>query len=266
MKQRLASLVLLVSLLPVSARAGNGFKALVPVYVSSTLPGANGSLWQSELVMYNNSNVSYEIQTCPRDCTPLLDDEELNPGETQRGLPQRVTQEGTPGVVLEFLPGGSRGAPPTGTVALQLRVRDLSRNASSAGAEIPVVPESEFRSRPIQLLDVPNTGGFRFLLRIYEMNLESAPFNLRVYDALGGTLLREGTVVAAPSGGYPVHPAYVQSNALFDGLPSTSPRIRVEIAPGAGASRFWAFITVTNNSTQELTVISPQDLDVLSSR
>jgi len=34
--------------------------------------------------------------------------------------------------------------------------------------------------------------------------------------------------------------------------------IRIEVRAPEGGSRFWAFVSVTNNQTQHVTIISPQ--------
>lgn len=260
--------LLMTVLLAGAAYAGTGIRVLVPVWVDTPLAGANGSMWQTELAIYNNSGSSYVIKTCEPSCESQTDDEELLRGETQQGLPHRFANGSHPGVVLHFFPANPSDPDPSGTITLQSRVRDLSRNASSAGTEVPVVPESEFRSRKLQLLNIPVDPRFRLLLRLYEMNHPaSTSFTVRVIDADSGASLVQRRVDLAPAEVNMLRPAYAQVSDIFNGLPANVTRVRVEvepdISPAPPAVAFWGFVTVTNNTTQELTVISPQDLDVI---
>lgn len=40
--------------------------------------------------------------------------------------------------------------------------------------------------------------------------------------------------------------------------PASSPFVRVEVEPLGEGARFWAFVSVTNNETQHVTLITPQ--------
>ena len=60
-------------------------------------------------------------------------------------------------------------------VAMGLRVRDLSRQLDTWGAEIPIVQESDFRSGNADLLDIPIKPGFRQMLRVYDLDPTRGP-------------------------------------------------------------------------------------------
>lgn len=99
-------------------------------------------------------------------------------------------------------------------------IRDLSRQSEALGTEIPVVRESELFDNEI-LVDT-----FAFL------SPSSASSQLNV--AFIGDLL-----------------------TTFPQLAGKGPlRIELDGTPGQRAS--WAFVSVTNNTTQNVTVISPQ--------
>src|SRR5947207_12562294 len=144
-------------------------RVLIPIYLAQPIPGAFGSVWTSELAMHNSSTQSVFIAWCsPPDhsvcITNLAADEELEPGETETQLPERYPkpQDGIPGAVVYF---GALTPEDPGLVAFQLRVADTSRSAISAGTEIPVVRENEFRTATTNLPNVPNDSPFRLLLR-----------------------------------------------------------------------------------------------------
>ena len=72
-------------------------------------------------------------------------------------------------------------------VTFDSRIRDRSRVADSAGTRVPVVPEDEFASTPVALLNVPLEALLRLTLRIYALP-QSGPAvtpGLRVGVCLG---------------------------------------------------------------------------------
>jgi hypothetical protein len=56
----------------------------------------------------------------------------------------------------------------------------------------------------------------------------------------------------------PTRPAYLDldlaSLTALDGLES----VRVEVEPVAAQTKLWAFMTITNNDTHHVTIVSPQ--------
>jgi hypothetical protein len=240
-------------------------RVLLPVYVDAPLAGSNGSSWTSDFRIYNASDGEYLIESCsPTEQHPcvliLRDDEKLTQGETQSGLPASYPKPdaASPGTVLYLVSDVDRTAQP-GDLSFQLRVKDLSHNSLSAGTEIPVVRESLFHSAtPIRLLGVRIESGFRLLLRVYDMNLDTASFAVRVFDESSGEKLNETIVTATTNRVQPLYrfqPAFAQLSNL--GLTSNS-SVRIEVVPLSVGSSFWAFISVTNNTSQEFTVVTPQ--------
>ncbi|HEX9160924.1 MAG TPA: IPT/TIG domain-containing protein [Thermoanaerobaculia bacterium] len=135
-------------------------------------------------------------------------------------------------------------------VTFNLRVRDLSRNAESHGTEIPIVRRSDFTTERISLLNVPIEDGFRNTLRIYAL----APTSAVV------TVLGQRQTIALQPGANAFEPAFAQ----FSNFPTPAEagffgdiRVDVEQPFGAVGVPIWAFITVTNNQTQEITTITP---------
>ncbi|HUP44234.1 MAG TPA: hypothetical protein VM779_01865 [Thermoanaerobaculia bacterium] len=141
-------------------------------------------------------------------------------------------------------------------LSFNLRVRDLSRQAETLGTEIPVVRESEFLTEKMTLLNVPTDERFRPMLRVYRFLAFLEPpgtVRLRFYR-IGVTpdvLLSEQTLALAGSGiGYAQLASFPP-----EVLNETAVRIDLELLT---PMQFWAFVSVTNNATQHVTIITPQ--------
>ena len=138
------------------------------------------------------------------------------------------------------------------------RVLDVSRSAQSNGTEIPIVRSSRFTSSRITLPGVPIDGRFRNTLRVYAMD----PMTVQISEGGQAPRLR----VLQP-GRTMFEPAYVTfTDFPIPVDPGNEGTLTVTIDPpqptpiGIPAGRpplIWAFITVTNNVTQEITTITP---------
>jgi hypothetical protein len=128
-----------------------------------------------------------------------------------------------------------------------LRVHDTSRQASSHGVEVPVVQLSDLTNDRIVLMGVPGDPRFRKTLRVY--SLDSGD----VFATLGFNDQNVGQILLKPSTSI-FEPAYAEFNDFPTNLPAGS---TMEISL-TSSKRIWAFISVTNNDTQEITLISPQ--------
>lgn len=258
-------LILCLVLTAVSAAAlppGEYSRVLLPLYLDQPLPGALGSSWTTEFAVHNPTNREWHLEYC-RFESCFLDsrsDENLTSGETQTALPERLLRpEPGRGIVMWFKPVGSDPVAPTDALSVQLRAKDLSRQERSAGTEIPVVREAAFRTSTVRLLSVPVDGRFRAMLRIYDVDLDQASFAVRIFDETTGARVSETVVVATlsrpQSARFRFDPAYAQVAELSG---AGAQRIRVEVEPLTSGSKFWAFISITNNESQEFTVVTPQ--------
>lgn len=219
-------------------------RILLPVFADPS-PGAFGSLWTSELSIYNDNDEPAGIigGLSPPDAPDMLP----KTGRTVAGVGDARAK-----FVTVLANKASR-------FHFNLRIRDVSRQAQTAGTEIPVVRESEFRSGRVILLNVPIDARFRQTLRIYEL-LETGQLpgsvlvrffrlsNPPPRDAFvrEETLTLAGRVVAyAQLGPFPPE--------LFD-----APTVWIEIEPLAPNMRYWGFVSITNNETQHVTTVTPQ--------
>lgn len=225
-------------------------RVLLPIF-TAPVAGANGSEFHSALRVMNTSDTGLHIYGLRPDCIiatcapPPLPSLEIHPRE-DRGEPGT----GNPGLFV-YLPRARRD-----DLVTQLRAYDVSREATNFGTEIPVVYEEEMTSGPVTLLGVPTDSRFRNTLRIYAM------YGMDVDVVVENDTLRQmhHLQLRAPLNIF--DPGYT----MFDAFPSDVGPVRVTITyvppvlvdPPPPPQPLWAFISVTNNDTQHITVISPQ--------
>ena len=244
---------------------GQPFRVLLPVYLLQPVPGAYGTIWQSEFAVHNGTLAGqYYIDWC----SPVLPnegcqldgaaDEEIEPGETKTRLPRRypAPTNGVAGAVVYF----TALRTPTHDLQdlwFQLRISDVSRSTVNAGTEVPVVRETQFRTSTIHLLNVRTASQFRVALRIFEMNLDFARFVVRVFDQstnapISSTLV---TTRTPPQGPERFRPGFAQ---IDDFAAPTGQPVRVEIEPLTRGTAAWAYISITNNESQQITLLTPE--------
>lgn len=247
--------------------AGNYRQYLVPLALSS--PGAHGSIWRTELMVHNGTSIPLlmyarfcsfmpSVGPCDKLEVEPVRSEQINVDPWRRG-------EGAFIYVPEPL------AP---NVDFKLFARDISREAESWGTEIPVVPASEFAGS-IRLLDVPVDPRFRANLRVYGHTDFESRVRIAVYSLATNALLQEREVEleSAPANtpdipstpDMPFSPAYVQLDPLTDVVRAAGHnRVRIEleslspVLANPPVSRpIWAFVSLTNNVTQQVTTVTP---------
>ncbi|HYH10037.1 MAG TPA: IPT/TIG domain-containing protein [Thermoanaerobaculia bacterium] len=222
-----------------------GFRrVLLPAAFSGEVPGAHGSRWVTEL----NGRVFYpgklEITRTPFS----------NPPAQFEG-PFRFT---------DLPAGNNRGAflyvPEGNFLSLNLRVRDVSREAENFGTEIPIVTENETAAvNAMDFLDIPIGPKYRQTLRMYNFEgRRKTQFGVRIL-ARGGTENLVFTHYETPEEGleeFPQFPGYIEVN-VADLLPAGyEGRVDVSVSHTLG-SRVWAMVSVTNNDTQLVTMVTP---------
>lgn len=151
-------------------------------------------------------------------------------------------------------------------VNITSRVWDKSRATQTAGAEVPIVRERDFRSSPIALIGIPIAPHYRHTLRIYDLDgRNGALVTIRLYAndettpraTVTGTLTQFSGVRATPDQ-LPVHPAYLQLDPATLAPISFDRTMRIEVEPAEAGLRLWAFVSVTNNETHHVTTFSAQ--------
>ncbi|MGK2856073.1 MAG: hypothetical protein ACSLFQ_02580 [Thermoanaerobaculia bacterium] len=240
-------------------------RVLLPIVVP-VVEGAYGSRWVSELSLFVDGEADLFVFPTVYDCRVLcppipLSGEMVPPHRLVR--PLLVRDFDRVGYLLRF--DRSRAH----EVAFTARIRDESRALETWGTAVPVVTDDELVRGRLQLIDIAAGPRFRQTLRVYEPDATGASVRVRVYGDTGTeTLLGEETLVLATpphnqqpdsNAGLPVSPGYAQLDFLTR-FPTTTqyPRLRVEIEPLTSATRYWALVSITNNETQHVTLVTPE--------
>jgi hypothetical protein len=250
---------------------------LLPVFSSG--PGAHGSQWETTISLATTTEQAVKFPVplfaaSPTDrCNGTPFEDNLFPYQVQSVCPQFESPTG----LLLYVPKTLDPLEFHG----RTRVRDLSRQASSAGFEIPIVREGDFRKGPFLLLDIPSDPRFRANLRIYAglltgfhlrvIDTGNVPVSIEIYDSrdlgvlLASTQLTMSKPQVAAGNPFFVHPGYLSIGDLVATFPAlaTVPNYTIRLvvpqpltSPVVEDSA-WAFVTVTNNETQEVTVVTP---------
>lgn len=217
--------------------------------------GAFGSEWTTDLWVYNGNAFDVTqlgpfitrvciVAPCP---SPL---EALSTVKYNGALPAPPFPHG----VIMYVPRDSAAG-----LHFGLRVRDLTRQAEALGTEIPVVRERDLRAGAFSLLDIPTDARYRVKLRIYSLETALAPIEVR-FHRMTSPFTQAGVTLIDPRPDKLTPPAYAELDLeqIFPKLAAQGP-FRVEIRPLAPSAKpsFWAFISITNNQTQHVTVVTP---------
>lgn len=227
-------------------------RILFPVLFNA--PGANGSLWRTEAVISNPKRWFLETynditpSVLPFVCVDYPCGERLAPASKLR-----FDGGNYPRGVALITPRREAD-----TLAFALRVRDVSRVAETYGTEIPVVREADmYKDVAITLLDVPVDPRYRVRVRIYAFDAnDGATGTINGHDALKRVVTVQPFALTRSCEGV-VECAAVPWSAELDLIPGAQGERRnlyVHVPAGTTA---WAFATVTNNKTQEVTIVRP---------
>lgn len=239
---------------------------LVPVFAADPIPGVNGSSWVTDLWASNSGGTTATVDGVFWDCFfPECGAAPVEPGVTFKTAPRAI--DSLQGSLLYLDPATA------GSVGFSLRFRDLSRQATTAGTELPVPREETFHAGKFSLVDVPVADGFRQTLRIYELDGTPREASVRVRtfrldpahtqpnddpDVLLGEIVLP-LQFRPIADTLPEHPGYGQISDLSTLAPlGDAEHLRLEIEPVTPGLRLWAFVTVIHNVTQHATVITPQ--------
>jgi hypothetical protein len=242
-------------------------KVLVPIYLDGPLNGANGTRWQTDFWIRNNGTTAATLApwTCPANqvCPAVVPvTRTLQPNETIHNLPAFFRP---PTANLSRVVYVTRNE--AAKVSMQLRFADASRAELNSGTELPVIRENELHSTTTNLLNVPTDNRFRLMLRVYDVDNTEARFRVNIYGHGEGTSVSlqhsmELTATSPETGEFRSVAAYAQFSLdewrMLPRLVPLPPALRIEIEPLTPGSRFWAFLSATNNDTQLVTLVTPQ--------
>lgn len=238
-------------------------RILLPVFTPPVF-GNHGAEFRTDLRAANLDDSDYLYMFgfmsigCPivvLDCTQTSDRGFMF-GRGQEVGPDEWTPSGTPGTFI-YVPTED-----VANLSLQLRAYDVSRDETNFGTEIPIVFEKDmFVEQDIVLLDVPTDDRFRNTLRLYgNDDAADAQVTLEITPVLTG--VAQYREIKLLSSGSAFAPAYAEVSDLPVGVGPLRLRIFPPVAPPISGPWFppalWAFVSVTNNETQHITLISPQ--------
>lgn len=229
-------------------------RILVPIHLrGQVVEGAYGSRWTSELRIFNTGTTEAFIDNLGPSCTV--------PCPTP--IPPAKVMDGTFVIVVMSNPGPGVFVRVESLYADQLdfqaRVRDLSREEDRWGAWLPVVRESEATTGELHLLSIPIEPGYRQTLRVYSFDSASGlQARVQVYltDPNGASpdeLVNE-FVLSLARGSFS-QPAYAEAVELT--APAAGREVRVTIKPEGLPFPLWSMVSLTNNVTQDVTMIVP---------
>jgi len=220
-------------------------RILFPVLFQAA--GAHGSQWVSEAAIANPRPWSIENynEVVPFECIVYPCGERFSPESYVA-----FSGAGYPRGVALIAPRGEAGG-----LAFSLRVRDTSRAAEGYGTQIPVVREKDmFRGTDLTLLDIPIDPRYRTKLRMYAF--DSGDHMAFVTVERAGGFLSDHHAVSVRrecTGSCDAIPWYAEVD-LAPG--AQNERVNVYIDIGGIDAPSWAFASVTNNETQEVTIVT----------
>lgn len=232
----------------------NWERVLIPVAVKN-LAGNFGSLWSTDIAVYNASNAQIHIEDCiPEACSvPPTQNPPLGTGTT-RYLNYQYLFDAPAAIV--WVPKAEVGG-----LHFSARFRDILRQEQTFGSELPIVRESEIGTGPLHILDIPTDRRFRVNLRVYDLDARrNNNISVRVISMNGEESLSLSAPVAMHISEEQESELYGYAQVSLDSLIATSrfPAVRIEVSASDPATRLWGFVSVTNNDTQQTTIVSPQ--------
>lgn len=250
-------------------------RILVPIHLpyDQATAGAYGSVWQTELVLRNETDSPAVIfqNLCTYECRPPIPStacakgQPTQPHRTFTGILTPDEAAVNPAVFLHV----EKAIANLG--AMNLRLWERSRGTVESGVEVPLVRDRDLRTGTSWLVNVPNEPlTSRVHLRVYFVSspTRDAAVRLRIYPGDSEHVLADRVLRAigsADAGGVPPPgdqpcigtPAYAIEllSPLLDGKTAD---IRVQIDSLTTELRYWPMISVTSNETQYVTLVTPQ--------
>ena len=232
---------------------------LLPL-ISPPAAGVSGTTWVTEAAAFLDGEPSAFLFPLSNNCRilcPVIATKMLTPGlVAELEIP---ASSDFPGYLLRFDRRRETD------LSFINRVRETSRVNDEWGIDVPVVFDEDFLRGPIQILGVAGFERYRRTLRIYQPDALPSTVTVRLYK--GGyqeELAAEARVTlrqpdaSVMFNGLPIRASYAQLNLdkLYSGVRGVR-SVRVEIVPDSPELRHWAFVSITDNTTQEVRLAVP---------
>lgn len=244
----LLSLALSSTMLAQDRNGDGNITYLVPISIGGTIPGASGTLWNTELWLRHEAEPFY-LRLCVEGSIQITCGGPAHAaGVTQQAYD--FEQGGRSGAVMYHI-----GAPNAATLSLSARLYERSRHTQPDGVNIPVVREDQFFSTPKRFLSVPVTGR-RAAVRVYDPRRRvGASVRIEVLTLAGESL---GEVVLPFAyGDRSTDPGIAAVLDLAGAFPRLAgiDRFDIRVTPADGIE-YWAMVSVTDNETQQVMLIT----------
>ncbi|MEO8035991.1 MAG: hypothetical protein ABI837_16255 [Acidobacteriota bacterium] len=225
---------------------------LIPVAIE--IAGAYGSRWTTDIWVYNDSDLSVNLE--PEVCSFIgliypCGGSLVVAARGSLHIPARRQQSGEfPEAYL---------IPPIDAIPklhFQVRVRDAS-GTDVVGSQVPVVRRSDLRPGHLILPNVPISERHRDVLRIFDQSSYlHASITIRAYDISTGVLLGQRYLERF----LPTDSSIRTSFVVYDFLSTLRghDEVRLEIDEADPSAPLWAMLTLTDNATQHVSILTPQ--------
>jgi hypothetical protein len=223
-------------------------RLLLPVFIEGAVDGLEGSRWVTELSGFHRETDVARVTGSP--------DVEGGTVTGRTAFTPAVTTARQGFGRFIYVSDADADA-----VSLNLRARDTSREAENLGTEIPVITaEQTVAGTDIVLVNVPTQAQYRQKIRIYDFDGEfGRSVTVRIFgtDQSNPIVTRTLTTTqASVDEDYPAYPG--QAEIDLNGIAELAGLEHVTViieTPEDG--RWWAFASITNNSTQLITTVTP---------
>jgi hypothetical protein len=219
---------------------------LVPIN-PGVVAGADGTQWQTTLWFSNASDQEAQIV-----CDSPLTCPTLRPHSTT-SLTAPYANLQHQGFFVAYVQHLVAGLPPN-SVFGTLRTNDSASSPHSAGTEIPLVRPDAFH-QAITLPHVPLNGHSRLRLRVY--GYVDTRVTVRAIGLTTNSEVWSTTLQAKGAGPALTIPSYAEID-----VPSTfagDDAIRIELTAGVADQVIWAFVSITDDESQQFTLVTPAD-------
>lgn len=247
---------LLCALLPlgsICAQVVTPPQFLLPL-TPSTTAGAYGTQWVVEAYLHNQGTSPIWVSDgyeCPLSAVHACD-AYLIPGVTAKLLGPFEQN------AYYFVSEGDPAA-----LTITAHVRNVSDGVDPWGTAVPVPSVSSFFASRLRLGPVPSPASHRLSFRAYTWPFALPSLSVEIWGVDSDTLsptVRLATVTATPTnpaftagGVYELHDlSAIAGLATADLL-----EIRVTAPEATNLNRLWAFVSLTNNQTQHVTMFVP---------
>lgn len=230
---------------------------LIPVFMNEAtrIEGAFGSVWTGQTFLHNATGaaiVTFQYGGgCAGSCQPAYPTGYLGQFFVDSNL--------RTGGALAWVTAEKENY-----VHLAVRLLEVTRRAQPTGVNLPIVREGEFLTEPTTLLGIAAGPEIRSTLRVYDPRAaRNGRVLVQILDDEANVIATRELTLDYP--GYeenPAHPWKPGSTSITD-LTTSFPELtgltlfHVRIIPLTAGMEYWAFVSITDNESQHVLLVTP---------